>query len=143
MSDSIKLSPKHGVNPTIPLCFFCGEEKGEIALLGKIGKRDEDIEAPMYMILDYEPCDKCKENMKQGITLVGVTDKQPSDNRLPIQEGLYPTGAWCVMKEEAVERIFNLPDEEMDKVKNIGKMLIDQKVLENLIAKIANAQSKE
>ena len=60
MSDSIKLSPKYGVNPTIPCCFFCGKEKNEIALLGKVGKRDEDIEAPMHMVIDYEPCDECR-----------------------------------------------------------------------------------
>lgn len=30
----IKLSPKYGVNPTIPVCFWCGKEKNEIALMG-------------------------------------------------------------------------------------------------------------
>lgn len=38
---SIKLSSKHGVNPTIPVCFFCGEEKNEIALLGRIGGKED------------------------------------------------------------------------------------------------------
>ena len=33
----IKLSPKHGLNPTIPVCFWCGEERNEVALLGHIG----------------------------------------------------------------------------------------------------------
>ena len=28
----IKLSPKHGLNPTIPVCFWCGEERNEVAL---------------------------------------------------------------------------------------------------------------
>lgn len=42
---SIKLSPKHGVNPTIPVCFFCGKPKNEIALMGRMGGK-EDIEAP-------------------------------------------------------------------------------------------------
>lgn len=39
----VKISPKYGVNPTIPCCFFCGKPKNEIALLGKIGGRGEDI----------------------------------------------------------------------------------------------------
>lgn len=74
MSNSIKISPKHGVNPTIPICFFCGEEKQEIALLGKIGGKSEDLEAPRHMVLDYEPCDKCKEQMKLGVVLIPVSD---------------------------------------------------------------------
>jgi hypothetical protein len=28
---SIKLSPKHGVNPTICTCMWCGKPKNEIA----------------------------------------------------------------------------------------------------------------
>ena len=35
-TNSIKISQKHGVNPTIPICFWCGKEKNEIALLGKL-----------------------------------------------------------------------------------------------------------
>ena len=45
MSDSIKVSPKHGLNPTIPQCFWCGKDKSEIALLGKMDK--EDSPAPL------------------------------------------------------------------------------------------------
>ena len=80
MSDSIKLSPKYGVNPTIPVCFFCGKPKNEVALLGKMGGKGEDIEAPMHMVIDYEPCDECKANMDMGITIMGVVTKNP-DNR--------------------------------------------------------------
>ena len=37
--DSILLSPKHGVNPTIPVCFWCGREKNEVALMGYLKGR--------------------------------------------------------------------------------------------------------
>ena len=75
MSENIKLSPKHGVNPTISICFYCGAEKNEIALLGKIGGKN-DLEAPRKTVLNYEPCEKCAEIMAKGITLIGVkTDK--------------------------------------------------------------------
>lgn len=70
MNNSIRLSPKYGVNPTMPLCFFCGQPTGEIALLGMLKK---DVEAPKYMLLNYEPCDKCKEARKQGVTRICVT----------------------------------------------------------------------
>ena len=78
----IRLSPKYGLNPTIPVCFFCGKQKNEIALLGRISNRkrvrtawggsseqvfDSDVEAPRNMILDYEPCDECKEKFKEGV----------------------------------------------------------------------------
>ena len=106
MSNSIKLSPKHGVNPTIPVCFFCGEEKNEIALLGRIGdgRKHEDFEAPMRMVLDYEPCDKCKEQWSKGVAIIEVTQTPLSDGRPPIQKDLYPTGRHVVIKPEAWSR---------------------------------------
>lgn len=60
MGKSIKISKKYGVNPTIPVCFFCGEQKNEVALLGHIGdyRKGEDIEAPRYAVLDYESLKK-------------------------------------------------------------------------------------
>ena len=69
MSKGIKVSEKYGLNPSICKCFFCGADKG-IALLGQIGDRrkHEDIEAPRECIMDYEPCDECTNNMKQGVT---------------------------------------------------------------------------
>lgn len=57
MSDSIRLHPEHGLNPTLCTCFWCGEDTGEIALLGAT----YNGEAPMHMVLNYEPCAACKE----------------------------------------------------------------------------------
>lgn len=92
---SLRLHPEHGVNPTIPRCFFCGEDKNEVALLGNTYKD----QAPMHMCLDKSPCDKCKGYMQQGIILIGVRDGEQGDNP-------YRTGHFCVLKEEAVQRIF-------------------------------------
>ena len=52
--DSIKLSPNHGLNPTIPVCFWCGKEKNEVALMGKMDKQDSA--APKHLVVDYPPC---------------------------------------------------------------------------------------
>lgn len=108
MSNSIKLSPKHGVNPCISVCFFCGKDKGEIALLGKIGK--EDHKAPMRAVLDYEPCDDCKKLMDAGITIIGVTTTPNNPGQPPIQQTddatLYPTGNMVVMSPDGVRRMF-------------------------------------
>ena len=116
----IKLSKKHGVNPSMCQCFFCGEVKA-IALMGQlIGEKGEDLEAPRMCVMDYEPCDKCIENMKLGVTLIEVTTTQPTDNRPPMtaQGGtqVYPTGRYLVLKEEAVNRIFNMSLEKGQKI---------------------------
>ena len=109
---SIKLSPKHGLNPTIPVCFFCGKQKNMIALLGRVGGK-KDLEVPMTgVVLDYEPCDCCKESWDKGVALLGVTTTQPEDNRPPMkaQGGVkvYPTGDVVVVREEFAQECFNL-----------------------------------
>lgn len=110
----IRLSEKHGVNPTIPVCFFCGEPKNEVALLGKIGGI-ADLEAPMHCVLDYEPCEECAKKMKQGVTLIEVSDRQPSDGipSMKAEKGIpvYPLGRYAVVKSkswsEMTKRTFN------------------------------------
>lgn len=98
MNDSIKISPKHGINPTIPRCFFCGKEKPMIALLGQIDRADS--QAPRSCVIDYEPCEECKEKMNQGITLIEVSETPLPDERPEILQDFYPTGRWCVVSEE-------------------------------------------
>lgn len=114
MSKGIRVSEKYGLNPTIGICFFCGKETGEIGIMGRVtnGKRGracEEIEAPKYSVLSYEPCDDCKDVMKSGVTLIEVST-DVDDSRPPIDvqngQGLYPTGHWYTLKTEAAERIF-------------------------------------
>jgi len=96
MSKSIRLSKKHGVNPTIPICFFCNKPKNEIILAGYL---KGDIEAPKNVAWDKIPCDECKSYMEQGIILISVKDGASGDNP-------YRTGGFAVIKEEAAKRIF-------------------------------------
>lgn len=125
---NIKLSKKYGVNPTIPVCFFCKQEKSEIALLGAI--KDEhgtEIEAPRQMILDYEPCDECKPKLAQGVTII-ETSLTPT-GLPPIQETqsgpCYPNGKYAVMTEDAVKRIFS--------TENQKTILVEYPILTNLL----------
>lgn len=99
MSKSIRVSEKHGLNPTIPVCFYCGKQKNEIALMGHM---KGDIEAPKNMVLDYEPCDECKKQWEKGVTLIEVTKVPFPDGRPPIQHDAYPTGRCAVVKPEAL-----------------------------------------
>ena len=96
MNGSIQLSKKYGVNPSIPVCYFCNQEKNELILAGRM---KEDAEAPRKAVWNMIPCDKCKEFMKQGIILISVKDGEGGRNP-------YRTGGWVVVKEEAAKRMF-------------------------------------
>ena len=95
MSGSIRLHREHGLNPTITVCFICGKDKNEIALLGAAYKE----QAPMHMCINKEPCDECKKMMDMGVLLVSVRDGTDHENP-------YRTGGMCVVKPEAAQRWF-------------------------------------
>ena len=97
---SIKLSEQYGVNPSISVCAFCGNDK-ELLLLGKL---KGDVKAPQRMIVDYKPCSACKEKMRQGRVIIEVVTED--NGRLPIREGTWPTGRWMVITRAAAEHIF-------------------------------------
>lgn len=109
MSNSIKISPKHGLNPCIPICVFCGKEKDEVAIMGKL---KGDAKAPRSAIIDYQPCDECLANWAQGVALIKVTTMQPENNLPPLIEKdgkkLYPTAQYYVIKPEAAKRCFDI-----------------------------------
>lgn len=94
------LNPKHGVNPTIRQCFWCGESTDEILLLGDAIKE----QAPMHMVIDYEPCQHCVEAFEQGILIIEVS-KTPVQDKQPDLGGAYPTGAHWVVTEDCIERL--------------------------------------
>ena len=124
----IRLSPKHGLNPTIPVCFWCGKEKNEIALLGRINGQ-KDTEAPKHMVLDLEPCKSCKEKMQQGITIVETTCQPNSNSYTKLSEGSYLTGRYVVLKKDAAKRIFKNLDTE-----NETKFLMDSELFTQLFS---------
>lgn len=98
----MRLNPKHGVNPTIRQCFWCGESTDEILLLGDA----MEGQAPMHMVLDYAPCDHCVEAFEQGILIIEVS-KTPMQKKQPDLGGAYPTGAHWVVTEECVTRLLD------------------------------------
>lgn len=90
-SKNIKLHKEYGLNPTLCTCFYCGEETGEIALLGAAYKG----EAPTHMCTSLKPCDKCKEEYKDYVLIVEA------------EEDSQPTGRWFAIKKEIV----NVPND--------------------------------
>lgn len=100
----IRLHKDHGLNPTMPTCFYCGESKNEIALLGAASKKITGEEkAPMHgPVIDMEPCDNCKDYMKQGVILIGVVEEKTHNEKNP-----YRSGHFMVVKDDVVRRNFN------------------------------------
>lgn len=93
---SIRLSPKHGVNPSVGQCFYCLQDDGTIVLPGML---KGDAEAPRRACWTKEPCPKCKEWMKVGIIMISVDEKKTEDPEDP-----WRTGRFAVVKEEAFKR---------------------------------------
>ena len=91
---SIRLSEKHGVNPSMDTCFYCGEVTG-IALMGKISTKDNhDVEAPRYVCSSVTPCDKCKEKYKDYVLMVEAKSSDPKNPQ--------PSGRWFALKKKVL-----------------------------------------
>lgn len=124
MSDSIKLSPKHGLNTFIPICFWCGQEKSMLCIPGRIDKADS--KAPKNMIVDYEPCDKCKELFSHGIHLIGCTKEPRFKNMKPLaivdNQSWYPTGTHAVVPADFLVEVLLKPNGDEDRLEEITKM---------------------
>ena len=73
--DSITLSPKHGVNPSILHCQCCGKEYG----IGLAGRLKDDVEAPRDVMYGF--CDDCQKVIDQGgVMIVEVKDGEAERN---------------------------------------------------------------
>ena len=96
--DSIRLDPKHGVNPAIPLCFLCNEPKNEVILAGYMGGK----EAPKNVVWDKVPCDKCKKLMRKGVILISM-DEAKSKGK---EDNPYRTGGWVTVTDDFITRVF-------------------------------------
>ncbi len=99
---SLRLSEKYGVNPAVPICFLCGDDKNQVILAGLIRdkKTGEELEAPHKAAWDMEPCDKCKELQSKGVILISVRDGDDDSKDNP-----YRTGGWCVVADEGLKRV--------------------------------------
>lgn len=113
----LRLHPEHGVNPTIPTCYFCNKPKNEVALLGAAYKG----QAPMHLCIDKQPCEECAGWMTQGVIFCSVRDGESGENP-------YRTGKWCVIKAEAVERWHDLDPGKKEHILKARFCFIEDKV---------------
>jgi hypothetical protein len=132
MSDRIKLHPEYGLNPSMIVCFWCGEPTRGIVLLGNSYKG----EAPRYVMLSYDPCGTCRDNMSKGITVIECTEQPNKRTAVPIvkvtDQDVYPTSRWCVIKKDsdAIEKLCG--EEAASKAKEYGKVFVAKNVFEKV-----------
>ncbi|HUW67828.1 MAG TPA: hypothetical protein VMW20_07240 [Candidatus Nanoarchaeia archaeon] len=131
---SVLLHKEHGLNPTVNVCFFCNEDKGEVVLLGRAYKG----KAPMRMITDYVPCEECQEKFSQGVLFIEVTRSPNTPDQPPLYRGdlyqsvPYPTGRYWVLSKDAVRRIIGNDSDTGQKILKESKALIDPETAEQL-----------
>ncbi len=104
----MRLSKKHGVNPSVGVCFWCGNDNGTVILFGSQPRGEK---APDRSVVNYDPCPTCALQFARGIALIECTEHPNDDDRKqpPIQKDhqatLYPTGSYLVIREEAATRL--------------------------------------
>lgn len=104
----IRLHKKHGLNPTISICFICGKPKKEVALLGSAYKG----RAPMHMVTSLEPCEKCKKMLRGGgVAMVGARPTPDQIRNKMIKPRTIPilSGDAIIIKEKAFKRLLKTP----------------------------------
>lgn len=141
MSSSIRLSEKHGANPAITKCFYCGKEIG-VALLGKIktkdqyGNIDPDGKAPMYIIADYEPCDECKARLEGSFRIYGIAPKSKYPHMPEIIKGYIVTKFIAISADEAenfLNHFQDMPDDTKKAALEKSGILLEENVFEQVI----------
>ena len=135
MKESIRVSMKHGVNPSMSVCFWCGGDDGTILLLGKL---PGDKEAPRRTVASYEPCATCKEKFALGIVVIEAT-KHPThgEKQEPLARDsdaypdAYPTGCHVVVRREAFLPILT-PESVRAGVEKSGRCVVDPETFAQL-----------
>lgn len=98
----IKLSEEFGLNPSLRVCFLCGEVV-DIALFGD-GFKDEKgrkTEAPKYISVPGLVCDRCKSLLDSEDAVFFLEVRNGSSETKPDR-----TGRMVSIKKEAAVKIF-------------------------------------
>lgn len=101
---SIKLSKKHGVNPTLLICPICKKDVG----IGLLGRLKGDAEAPRQMY--GELCDDCKSTYVTILEVESETNKKFTGRRAFIDKNALsiecPKGV-CLMAKDDFSKLKN------------------------------------
>lgn len=138
-SGSIPVSPKHGLNPTVPVCLYCGKDKNEIAVCGKVNKQDDEM--PMRCVIDALPCDECRKLWQAGVVLIRAS-KTKKGRMVPVKapdgtSTLYLDGSTMLVTEEGAQRLFQSSMKKGDPV------YLDDKVFDSLYEQWKENKNKQ
>ena len=117
----IKLSEKHGVNPSVDHCAMCGESYAA-ALFGRM---DKDQEAPRY-VCTGGLCGRCQEAKDKGAIFLIEVDESKSSPDEP-----WRTGRIVGVTENMIRRAFQ-PQELVDQILTRGLAWVPTEVFEML-----------
>ena len=98
------------LNTILVKCFWCGESSS-IAIPKRMSNKEEGYRE---CVMSYDPCDKCKEKWDKGAVII-ETSTEPINGRPAIQKGVYPTGAWWVVKRELLDSDISFVTKEIAK----------------------------
>lgn len=93
--ESIEISPKYGVNPSVCNCYICNKAIG-VTLMGKLKK---DIQAPTSITAPDIFCPECQQQLDEGNSFVlevceGASEENPQR-----------TGRYVCLKNGAIPEI--------------------------------------
>lgn len=121
-------------------CFWCGKLKSH-----ELTEREVLEKKIQSYIGSYEPCDQCKELFKDGIHVVGVTNKPIVEGMFPIStngdENLYPTGSMFIANDEFITDMLS-EDSEKELLKNVlkeRKLMLRNEVVESIVKQAREA----
>ncbi|MDD2307789.1 MAG: hypothetical protein PHP53_24010 [Prolixibacteraceae bacterium] len=66
-------------------------------------------------VMNYDPCDKCKEKWGKGAVIIEASESPNGKNQPAIQKGIYPTGVWWVVKRELLDDDISFVTKEIAK----------------------------
>lgn len=89
------------------LCPVCLNPEESIIMNNRLTEKNaKEIESMHNKNVGYtkEPCDQCKDWMKQGIVVIGVDVNKSTD------ESMYRSGHISVVKENVIRDIIEIPE---------------------------------
>lgn len=123
---SISISDKHGLNPSVDHCRFCGESVG-VALFGKM---KNDVEAPRD-VCTGGVCDSCKKVMDAGGIFIFEAEGTEEDPKR--------TGRMVAVVPEAIHRMLSEP-KLIEKILTAGMVYVEKEVFGKLWEKCGDLE---
>lgn len=123
MSDNLEVA--------LTRCFYCGDGNEILMNTRLTAAAAAQVKQVHNKVLNMRPCPKCEELMKQGIILITIdSSKSGEDWEKADIPNPHRTGGFFVVKEAAVERMFNEQKPALAFAKKHRWMFLEHEVAE-------------